>query len=82
MPGRVSEALKLYLDEEARRSLRLLVGKCAQHGKIVSAAGYGLTSTPATLANGQRDTYGMGLETGTVDGHQSNTTVEPTAPSH
>jgi hypothetical protein len=32
MPGPVRDALTLYLDEETRRSLRLLVGKCAQHG--------------------------------------------------
>jgi hypothetical protein len=32
MPGPVRDALKLYLDEEARRSLRLLVEKCAEHG--------------------------------------------------
>lgn len=36
MPGPVRDALKLYLDEENRRSLRLLVGKCAQHGITAS----------------------------------------------
>ena len=39
-------------------------------GKIVSPADYALMSTPPTLPNGARDTYGMGLGVDPLDGHR------------
>ena len=37
MPGRVRAALKLYLNQEPRRSLHQLAAECAQHGVKASA---------------------------------------------
>lgn len=40
------------------------------HGKVVTAAGYALMSSPARLRDGSRDTYGMGLGIHPLEGHK------------